>query len=307
MKKIIRIFSLVFVIVMTCIILVGCEASNIDDNISQLKIVDVEEKGIGLKMTRLAVTSKDSSIISSVKITATVSPSNATNKKLSWDLSWKTSSSDNVNQYVVATLSSDTLTCTVYYLRPFEKSILLTVSSVSNPDVTSSCTFDCYKKEMISCAVGVDLNGANRSIVSNYPSNVIDYTDLKTLVSDDLEYCTFDSTMTEYRVDLVGTVNFSESISTYDNVKYVIYLTDDLKNVLSSYNFTCKDDFGIEINDNLNDSFMEMFNEYCDANSNLEDFYLALFEIPEWFELRLMDDLDVLATFNLKFAFENEN
>lgn len=86
---------------------------------------------------------------------------------------------------------------------------------------------------------------------------------------------------------------------------YVFYLSSDLKNTLSSYGINCKDDYGIVFDENFNYSFEEMFGELTEVDFFTNEFYLSLFECPKWFELRICDNDDVFANFELLFSFEN--
>lgn len=82
MKRFIKYLFFLLIFGITCITLVGCkeQEKKQDCNNYNMIVNNVEENGIGLKMTKLATSDSTNN---SVKITATVNPSNATNKNLS--------------------------------------------------------------------------------------------------------------------------------------------------------------------------------------------------------------------------------
>lgn len=303
MKRFIKYLFFLLIFGITCITLVGCkeQEKKQDCNNYNMIVNNVEENGIGLKMTKLAATS--SSLSNSITINATVNPSNATNKNLSWELSWKTSKNDNIDIYLSKNISSDTLSCTLNYLNPFDTQIILTVSSQKNSEISATCTFDCYKKSIITCNLYVDLVNNDATISSTYPYTEFDFRELSTITKDELISCYFDYTCFSVSTKTIGTINSNSSQTNYSD--YVFYLSSDLKNTLSSYGINCKDDYGIVFDENFNYSFEEMFGELTEVDSFTNEFYLSLFECPKWFELRICDNDDVFANFELLFSFEN--
>lgn len=80
---------------------------------------------------------------STVTIKATVLPSYATNKKLSWSLVWADGKSHGTtSDYVTITPSSDTLSCTLKCTSIFNYQLKLVVNSQQNANKTASCTLD---------------------------------------------------------------------------------------------------------------------------------------------------------------------
>ena len=91
----------------------------------------------------------------SYTITATITPSDATNKKVDYSIAWKNPSSTwasgkTVTSYVTVTPSSDgALTATVTCKQAFAEQAIVTVTSRDNSSVTATCTVD-YKQRITS-------------------------------------------------------------------------------------------------------------------------------------------------------------
>lgn len=81
-------------------------------------------------------------------LTATINPTNATNKELTWSIAWKDASSawasgKTVTDYVTVTpTSTGANTATVECLQAFGEQVIVTVTSEDNADATASCTVD---------------------------------------------------------------------------------------------------------------------------------------------------------------------
>lgn len=81
----------------------------------------------------------------SYTITATVTPSDATNTGVYWSIAWKNGSSSwangkSVSDYI--TLSSNDNSATVTLKTAFGEQAIITAASESNPEVTATCTVD---------------------------------------------------------------------------------------------------------------------------------------------------------------------
>lgn len=81
----------------------------------------------------------------SYTITATVTPSDATNTGVYWSIAWKNESSGwangkSVSDYI--TLSSNDNSATVTLKTAFGEQAIITAASESNPEVTATCTVD---------------------------------------------------------------------------------------------------------------------------------------------------------------------
>lgn len=92
--------------------------------------------------------------------TATITPSNATNKEVDWAIAFKNPDSEwatekNINDYVTVTPTSDgALTATVTCKAAFGEQIELTVTSRSNPEAYAVASVD-YAKRLQSASVTV--------------------------------------------------------------------------------------------------------------------------------------------------------
>lgn len=178
MKKYFKIFILILVLAFTCV-LTGCKTpvNDVGDTINDLIVEKGEERGIHL--TKRNTKNDDGSYT----ITATVTPSDATNKKLLWSLEWSNSELSNslCSQFVQIKISQDTLSCNVSLIKQFDTVINLVVKSVKNPEIFSYCTIDCYGRvETIDGFTaffnGEDLNYMNQVDVLGSTYDYIDLT-----------------------------------------------------------------------------------------------------------------------------------
>ena len=117
---------------------------------------EIEESAISLNM---------SASEGSVSVSATITPSTASNKKVDWALSWKNASSSwangkNVTDYVSVTPDSDgSLTATVTALKAFSEQIILTCTARENANIKSTCSID-YSKKIVDIAVSIQKDGS---------------------------------------------------------------------------------------------------------------------------------------------------
>lgn len=109
-----------------------------DDN--QIVVTPRESKtAIRLDASRAAASGN------SYTITATVTPSDATNQNIDWSIAWKNGSSSwangkNVNDYITFTFDGNSATVTLR--SAFGEQAIITATSESNPEVTATCTVD---------------------------------------------------------------------------------------------------------------------------------------------------------------------
>lgn len=81
----------------------------------------------------------------SYTITATVTPSDATNTNIDWSIAWKNAGSNwangkNISDYI--TFTFDESSATVTLRSAFGEQAIVTAASESNPEVTATCTVD---------------------------------------------------------------------------------------------------------------------------------------------------------------------
>lgn len=129
-------------------------------------IGEVEENGISLMSAKIASADYAEYGVSPLAetayaLTATITPSDASNKAVSWSAAWKNSSSawangKSVSDYV--SISSNGLTATVECLQAFGEQIIVTVKSTSNSSASATCTVDYSQKltSMSNSIVGSD-------------------------------------------------------------------------------------------------------------------------------------------------------
>lgn len=103
---------------------------------------DVKE-GASVPLPKNAIF-KRASNQNALSVIATVLPENATQKELSWSLTWKTTSNDNIADYVTISPSSDTKTCSITVKKGFNIPINLTAKTKDGSSAT--CQLDFLKQ-----------------------------------------------------------------------------------------------------------------------------------------------------------------
>lgn len=78
-------------------------------------------------------------------ITATVLPTTAFDTTLTWSIRWDDDSTDDISNYVIMSISEDTHTCSLTYLKPFGSTLIVTAVSNSNSNIKDTCFLYCYK------------------------------------------------------------------------------------------------------------------------------------------------------------------
>lgn len=112
-------------------------------------------------------------------ITATVTPADATNQNISWGVKFKNPSSSwasgkTVSDYVTISPDSTTKQLTVSCIKAFGEPIIITGTSVSNPEVSATCQVD-YVKRVTSVKIGT-VSGNDTATIKFSKSNTIYFT-----------------------------------------------------------------------------------------------------------------------------------
>lgn len=134
---------------------------------------DVKE-GTSVPLPKNAIF-KRASNQNALSVIATVLPENATQKELSWSLAWKTTSNDNIAEYVTISLSTDTKTCSITVKKGFNIPINLTAKTKDGSSAT--CQLDFLKQvtsfQWITNGTEVEYNDSPHSIEyqANYTFN----------------------------------------------------------------------------------------------------------------------------------------
>lgn len=290
MKKFIKNLSFVFIIALIFVSLVGCDNSKKEDNTdnkNEEMIADVvEENGIGLKMTRLSTGSS-----SGVSITATVLPSNATDKTLTWNLEWVertgySASNYTLSNFVSKVVSSNTLNCNITLLKRFPMQIKVTVASKTNSDVSASCLLDCYSVMDFNAKEGgaqFELSYSVDSVGNKY--EIFGCSDLDSeIVLEGMTYdsifntgdASFNSITEEEIIDCYGTIKTTES--------YVVLigLSSSLKSMLEAKGITFNDDYTILKTNRVDGYLSDLITNFT---SNKDTILNILNSTNNWFEL----------------------
>lgn len=255
---------LVFVAVVVCFNLNKTTKNKEND----LIISDIRNNDhIQLSMQKL------SNEIGGVTVQATVNPSSVADNRLNWILSWKTTNSNNVNDYVSMQVSADTQSVTLTYIKQFETQIILKATSVLTPEVSAQCSIDCYKRveySGLSEAKGY-IDGEEISLVVDEQNKTIDCSGYSFAGMRDDGFSNFKSSYLSK-----GTINTNITMS----MKIVV--SDDLKSALTSKSLTLKQtEFTIQ-------EFCEdylLFDILGIIVNLTNDAYTAFSEVNHWFDL----------------------
>lgn len=208
-----------------------------------------------------------------VTVQATVNPSSVVDNRLNWTLSWKTTNSNNVNDYVSIQVSADTQSVTLTYIKQFETQIILKATSVLTPEVSAQCSIDCYKRveySGLSEAKGY-INGEAVSLTVDEQNKTIDCSGYSFAGMRDDGFSNFTSSYLSK-----GTINTNITMS----MKIVV--SDDLKSALISKSLTLKQtEFTIQ-------EFCEdylLFDILGIIVNLTNDAYTAFSEVNHWFDL----------------------
>ncbi len=163
----------------------------------------------------------------SYTLTATITPSNATNQSVDWSVAWNSASSTwasgkTVTDYVTVTPASDgALTATVTCKKAFGEKIKITVTSRDNSTYSANCVCDYSKK-----VVGFTVQNYSRTYTNTFDSfSFTEKTDNLTLTVTNyyFRYYGFQESLTysDYTVDDTFTISYKSTI----NAGYKSYLT----------------------------------------------------------------------------------
>lgn len=258
------ILLLVFVAVVVCFNLNKTTKNKEND----LIISDIRNNDhIQLSMQKL------SNEISGVTVQATVNPSSVADNRLNWTLSWKTTNSNNVNDYVSMQVSADTQSVTLTYIKQFETQIILNATSALTPEVSAQCSIDCYKRveySGLSEAKGY-IDGETVSLTVDEQNKTIDCSGYSFAGMRDDGFSNFTSSYLSK-----GTINTNITMS----MKLVV--SEDLKSALTSKSLTLKQtEFTIQ-------EFCEdylLFDILGIIVNLTNDAYVAFSEVDHWFDL----------------------
>lgn len=257
---------LVFVAVVVCFNLNKTTNKNKENN---LIISDIRNNDhIQLSMQKL------SNDISGVTVQATVNPSSVVDNTLNWTLSWKTTNSNNINDYVSMQVSADTQSVTLTYIKQFETQIVLKATSVLSPGVSAQCSIDCYKRVEYSGLSETKgyINGEAVSLTVDEQNKTIDCSGYSFAGMRDDGFSNFRSSYSSK-----GTINTTITMS----MKLVV--SEDLKSALTSKSLTLKKTEFICNDSDLYDFTLE---DIMGIIVNLtNDAYIAFSEVNHWFDL----------------------
>lgn len=166
MKKLICIILALMLVVSTCVMLVACNPNVQDEEKPVASVTDGNGQDISngehevpsrmvFAYSGDLATIAENTPIATTTLTATIVPSTATNKYVTWQVafvnpnsSW--ASGKNVSDYLtVEADASNSLSATVKCWAPFGEQIKITVVPEDNPEAKSSCVCD-YRKHLVS-------------------------------------------------------------------------------------------------------------------------------------------------------------
>lgn len=172
MKRKITIASLIGAIAILCIACVGIFTNNhTKSDIDPNNIVVESNNASGISLTsRTRKMAMSDNMVTTTTITATVGPEVAADKTLSWSIAWNGESAETLSNYVTMTVSEDTLSVDVNYVKQFNTQIKVTATSNLSTSVSAECLIDCYQR-----TEAVYINGNS---ITNYYHTGLSYEDI---------------------------------------------------------------------------------------------------------------------------------
>ena len=256
MKKYLNILTVFILVFVSFFTLTGC--NNVKkDSPEDMIVSNVEERGIRISSKRNRYGDN------SITLTATVTPSNATNKKLNWTLTCD-DSSINPSDYVNLNVSADTLSCVVTKITRCPVQLKIVVSSQSNPDVFATCYIDFYQvTDVSSIELKIeDLNDIEHITMKDGCFYFVNYT-----------YNDFKSILL-YRFDFDFDLGPGTVPTELYNTKTYFKINEDFSEALTAANIP-HDSAGIyEFDGSVEVSFLEILSELLDVTTFNEDFTL---------------------------------
>ena len=174
MKKIFNLFIVVMILILT-ICITGC--NKMVDNNDEITITLVKDNDIKLSSSNYSN--------NQLVINASIEPINAVNKKLDWEFNFKKNEypDEVVFEHINVEVSKDTLTCYITYVKSFDWPIVLTVRSITNPNVSAWCQIECasrtYEIYNVDVDYDSDVTSTSNSIVSLFSNNgIIDFSNV---------------------------------------------------------------------------------------------------------------------------------
>lgn len=173
MKKLLCILCVVVLVAVSCIALVACNLNTNKEVVTEQTATIIDDNGNNIANTTAMfpkrmifasaamprVTSANTPIASTT-LSVSVTPSNATNQKVTWNVAFVNPTSAWANgktatNYVTVTpTDTNGLTAKVECIAAFGEQIKITVTSQDNPNATANCVLDFVKRlNSVSCNV----------------------------------------------------------------------------------------------------------------------------------------------------------
>lgn len=193
----------------------------------------------------------------SIEVTATINPTYATNSQLTWSIKWNdetyNATAVEISNYVTITPSSDTHKCVIKKLKAFDRQIIVTATSVANPNASASVTVDYLNR------------------IKNVTSNISSFnTGSKTFSTDSYAIGNiYDLKKGEYVVGNVASkisdfIVYEGSLGVDLDVKATLRAND-----LSNANLSIDTTNTIDVTNTTYDLY-DYFKDYCSLNSLAE-------------------------------------
>lgn len=270
MKKFKKVFMvwLAVVFVFTCLIVTSCTKKDVVNN-----EITSHGRPIELKVKRLANTTEEG-----VVVNATVNPGSVINDKLNWTLEWSSASSEQVSNYVSMVVSEDTHSVTLIYKQPFNKQLILKVTSVLTPTINTTCSIDCYKRTidfLLDFALETSDGDDFIPTVDN-SKKTVDFSAMNYSMLDDISICDCDL----YSLVQTGTINVT-------NKKIVKFsLAPVLKAKLTNAGFNTSEFYYVENPNNYAESIYDLLCELIEfTSSSEEEVFKILGTSFHWFDM----------------------
>lgn len=252
------------------------EQDGTDENNDGMVVETAEEYGISVMATKLSEAQYDEYginplAVSAYDLTATLSPSNVTNKTINWSIAFVNANSEwangkTVTDYVTlnATTSISGDSVAVTCLQDFGEQIIITASAADSSDVYATCTVD-YMQRLNYFSYVMTVSNGSSTRTYNDTSDDGESIEGSTLYGYDGYYISFNITPTYSNYTLEDTYTYTISVNGDNN-----FASSYLNTSYSSVEYSLDAFSG---NVTVADLFKAVYG--CDA-SDYEDIYTLL-------------------------------
>lgn len=256
------------------------DLGKLDDQNSNVVVTPLKGENMTLTKKRLANSGDSLEVIT---VVATINPDIAIEKTVDWEIKWaNTTETKLISDYVTLTPSTTDASVVVNVKKNFPTQMVLKCTSVSNRQVTATCSIDCYKRltSLYIDASNTRFDNMNElaELDVNTETKIVDVCGNNIYTLDD------------YGIDLNGAMAYTNFGTTNVNVECKLYInvSTNLNTHLNPFltSTPTRYEIGTESMISIFDVFDLVKPGFKDSyNSNLSRLILALKKTDHWFDL----------------------